>query len=133
MSGTQEVMLDNAWAGAKIIGKECSTLNKMFFKCKSVDKDPANCAGIGLMLLGCTNDTFGNIKKHCLSENSGYVKCLNDNHNGGAQFQSCRKAQFALEECYDAGMSDEKAAAKKAGPGAAAAKAMKGAMAAMSR
>ncbi len=45
------------WAASKFIGRECATLNKIFYMCKQEKGDePKACASEGIEVMKCGND-----------------------------------------------------------------------------
>ena len=94
-----EVTSQVAWAGSKILGRECASLNSAFLDCKANDPNPEACATLGMLVIGCGNRTFNSIRKNCIDQSSDYIQCLDDNRG---RFSACRKFEKSLDACFDA-------------------------------
>lgn len=106
-----EVTSSVAWAGSKILARECRALNAAFLSCKSDDPNPETCAPLGLLVLNCANKAFNDIRSNCLMESTEYMECLDTNRG---KFSSCRSLEFKLDGCFE-GAKEKDAAAAAAG------------------
>lgn len=98
------------WGAAKLIGRECSTVNKNFYKCKKSDRDPAACLEHGAAATECGLNVLRTLNASCAAPFAAYRKCLDSSVYNLNQFETCRTQQLALQKCYDSANASSSAA-----------------------
>eukprot|EP00601_Ochromonadales_sp_CCMP2298_P001778 CAMPEP_0173193290 /NCGR_PEP_ID=MMETSP1141-20130122/13880_1 /TAXON_ID=483371 /ORGANISM="non described non described, Strain CCMP2298" /LENGTH=99 /DNA_ID=CAMNT_0014117617 /DNA_START=11 /DNA_END=310 /DNA_ORIENTATION=+ len=87
------------WAGAKIIGRECATLNKEFLLCKKFESGPTACLGKGDLSTSCASEIVTSVKTRFPQQFESLVKCLDHNDYRHAD---CRQQEKTLHACWNA-------------------------------
>jgi hypothetical protein len=68
------------WAASKIIGRECSTINKDFFLCKKANGlNPNVCEKESKLVTSCTSKIIRSVKEKFPTEFTAFQKCLDYN------------------------------------------------------
>ena len=87
-------------AAAKIIGRECATVNKDFFLCKkNKGSEPAACESQSVLASLCANKVMDSLKADFKSEYTAFASCLDRNDY---RYADCRKTQAALVDAWNA-------------------------------
>jgi hypothetical protein len=89
------------WAASKIIGRECSTVNKEFFVCKKNSSDPHNpsdCEAQSALASLCAVKVIDELKKDYNTEFAAFQSCLDNNDY---RYADCRKTERALLHCWN--------------------------------
>mmetsp|Transcript_16974 Transcript_16974/g.37761 ORF Transcript_16974/g.37761 Transcript_16974/m.37761 type:complete len:104 (+) Transcript_16974:51-362(+) len=88
------------WAAAKIIGRECATVNKEFLLCKKYEgyNAPFACLQKGEVATSCATQIVLNVQSKFPGEFSSLVKCLDHNDYRHAD---CKKQEKALHDCWN--------------------------------
>ena len=87
------------WAASKFIGRECATINKLFYVCKRDNGDnPTVCSKEGKAVLDCGNNVISELYTKFPEEYKAFQVCLDQNDY---RFADCRKSEKALLACWN--------------------------------
>eukprot|EP00600_Ochromonadales_sp_CCMP1393_P006230 CAMPEP_0174960222 /NCGR_PEP_ID=MMETSP0004_2-20121128/3593_1 /TAXON_ID=420556 /ORGANISM="Ochromonas sp., Strain CCMP1393" /LENGTH=101 /DNA_ID=CAMNT_0016208589 /DNA_START=101 /DNA_END=406 /DNA_ORIENTATION=- len=88
------------WASAKIIGRECATVNKEFLLCKKYEgsTSPTACLEKGDLSTACATGIVNHVKSKFPEEFKAFVKCLDKNDY---RHSDCKKQEQALHDCWN--------------------------------
>lgn len=92
------------WTSAKVIGRECSTVNKEYLLCKkavggaNVYTDPSVCVDEAKLATSCATNIVSELKTKFAVEFDSFQKCLDYNDY---TYEHCRVTEKALHDCWN--------------------------------
>lgn len=92
------------WTSSKVIGRECSTVNKDYLLCKknaggsNINTDPEVCVDQSKLVSSCATNIVSELKTKFPVEFDSFKKCLDYNDY---TYENCRVAEKALHECWN--------------------------------
>ncbi len=88
------------WAAAKVIGRECSAINKEFFICKKEKgANPDACAAQAALSSTCANKVVNILREEFPVEFKNFQTCLDKND---FRYNDCRNTEKAFLERWNA-------------------------------
>eukprot|EP01036_Dinobryon_divergens_P028505 gene28506-37458_t len=87
------------WTSAKVIGRECASVNKDFLLCKKeLGDDPFKCMAKGDLVTSCNTAIVNQLKSKYTVEFDSFKKCLDYNDY---RYANCRVQEKALYDCWN--------------------------------